>query len=74
VREAAVVGLTGQQHGVVLVDDRLTPLGPLINWQDRRAEEIRPQTGVTWLEEIRSRVGASPSSRAHGAIPTCAAR
>ncbi len=37
--ELAGLGITGQQHGVVLVDDRLTPLTPLINWQDRRGEQ-----------------------------------
>lgn len=31
------LGLTGQQHGMVMVDDRLEPLTPFINWQDRRA-------------------------------------
>lgn len=44
VREVAGIGLTGQQHGVVLTDDHLSLLGPLINWQDRRVEEVNPLT------------------------------
>lgn len=62
-REAAGIGLTGQQHGVVLVDDRSAPLGPLINWQDRRVEEINARTGAAWLEEIRSLVGSQARER-----------
>ena len=52
-REAAGIGLTGQQHGVVLVDEAFTPSCPLINWQDRRSEEVNPRSGKTWLEEVR---------------------
>lgn len=33
------LGITGQQHGVVLVDRQLRPLTPFINWQDRRGGE-----------------------------------
>ncbi|HVX10336.1 MAG TPA: FGGY family carbohydrate kinase [Pirellulales bacterium] len=64
VGEVAGIGLTGQQHGAVLIDDEFTPLGPLINWQDRRAEETKPHTGVIWLNEIRSRVGDEARERA----------
>jgi sugar (pentulose or hexulose) kinase len=30
------VGLTGQMHGVLLVDDQNKPVSPLITWQDQR--------------------------------------
>ncbi|MEW6072869.1 MAG: FGGY family carbohydrate kinase [Planctomycetota bacterium] len=30
------IGVTGQMHGVVLLDGRGDPLGPLVTWQDRR--------------------------------------
>lgn len=53
--EVAGLGLTGQQHGVVLVGERGTPVSPFINWQDRRVEEVQPGGGATWLAEIRSR-------------------
>jgi sugar (pentulose or hexulose) kinase len=62
-RDVAGLGLTGQQHGIVLLDDRFTPLGPFINWQDRRVEEINPSTGTTWLGEIRSRAGSQSRQR-----------
>jgi sugar (pentulose or hexulose) kinase len=42
-REFAGLGITGQQHGVVLVDAALTPLTPFINWQDKRAASLLPE-------------------------------
>ena len=63
VRHAAAIGLTGQQHGVVLVDEQLAPLEPFINWQDRRAEEINPASGRTWLEEARAAAGPAARER-----------
>src|SRR5262245_61023535 len=44
-RDLAGLGITGQQHGVVLVDPDLAPLTPLFNWQDRRGEQTYPGTG-----------------------------
>jgi sugar (pentulose or hexulose) kinase len=49
--------ITGQQHSVVLVDRTLQPLGPLVNWQDRRGEEPSPQTSKSWVALARERVG-----------------
>ena len=61
--EVAAIGITGQQHGTVLVDDRLQPLTPLINWQDRRGNELRPGTRETWVDWARQRVGESAIER-----------
>jgi sugar (pentulose or hexulose) kinase len=36
----AAIGLTGQMHGVVLVDSKGDPIGNLITWQDRRSAGI----------------------------------
>jgi sugar (pentulose or hexulose) kinase len=52
------LGITGQQHGMVLVDAALQPLTPLINWQDRRALDPIPHREVTWLEAARSAIGS----------------
>src|SRR5438552_4121959 len=38
VGELAGIGLTGQQHGVVIVGPGLEPRMPFVNWQDRRGE------------------------------------
>src|SRR4051812_20173069 len=37
----AGLGITGQQHGMLVVDG-VQPLTPFINWQDRRGEELYP--------------------------------
>jgi sugar (pentulose or hexulose) kinase len=58
------IGITGQQHGVVMVDDRLTPLTPLVNWQDRRGEEVIPGTNQTYAERAVQRVGPEAPRRA----------
>ena len=62
-RQAVALGLTGQQHGVVLVDERLDPLGPFINWQDRRTEAVNPASGQTWLHDIRQSAGTATRER-----------
>lgn len=50
------LGVTGQMHGVVLVDAAGTPLSPLITWQDGRGN--RPAaTGRTYAAELAQRLG-----------------
>lgn len=61
---AAGIGITGQQHGVVVVDGALTPLTPFINWQDRRAEEIDPATQKTYVRDALDRAGEDGPRRA----------
>jgi sugar (pentulose or hexulose) kinase len=61
--ELAGIGITGQQHGVVLVDRELAPLIPLINWQDRRAEQVNPRTGTTYVRDAANRLGPEAASR-----------
>ena len=57
------IGITGQQHGVVLIDSRGEPASPLINWQDRRALDAMPATSsptgreTTWLQAARDSIG-----------------
>ena len=53
----AGIGVTGQQHGMVLVGPDGTPISPLINWQDRRALDKIPGSDRTWLDETRSLLG-----------------
>lgn len=57
--ELAGLGVTGQQHGMVLVDLRKKPLTPFINWQDQRGNERCPISGEedrTWVQVARSRL------------------
>lgn len=48
------LGITGQMHGVVLIDESLQPLTNLITWQDKRSLELSAH-GRSWLEEFRGR-------------------
>ena len=57
VSDVAGIGVTGQQHGMVLVDAELRPVSPLINWQDRRALDRMPDSDLTWLEAARAAIG-----------------
>ncbi len=60
----AGLGITGQQHGMVIVDAALKPLTPFVNWQDRRAEQVGRRSGLTLTQEARRRVGPQAPHRA----------
>src|SRR5205085_10968841 len=62
--DLAGLGITGQQHGVVLVDAALVPRTPFINWQDRRAEQNDPREGRTYVQRARDLLGAEAPRRA----------
>src|SRR5439155_12008085 len=61
--ELAGIGLTGQQHGVVVVGPGLVPRTPFVNWQDRRGEEPFPGTAQTFTERARELAGAEAPRR-----------
>jgi sugar (pentulose or hexulose) kinase len=61
--QIAAIGITGQQHGVVLVDEALTPRTPFINWQDRRGEQLDHGSGSTYVARALELVGAEASRR-----------
>ncbi len=63
-RDLAGLGITGQQHGVVLVNDTLNPLTPLINWQDRRGEQIDPGSAKSYVQRANELAGAEAPRRA----------
>ena len=56
-REVAGIGITGQQHGCVVVDSESQPLTPLINWQDKRGHDFMPGTSRSYLDVARERLG-----------------
>src|SRR5438552_539166 len=63
-RDIAGLGITGQQHGGLLVDADLTPLSPLINWQDRRSQETMRGTTDTYLRRAQELAGSDAPNRA----------
>jgi sugar (pentulose or hexulose) kinase len=62
-RDVVGIGLTGQQHGVVIVDRDRKPLTPFIGWQDRRGDEPCPDTGLTWARRAAELAGAESRHR-----------
>ncbi len=54
--EVSGIGITGQQHGVVVVDADGIPITPLVNWEDRRGEDVFPGSDRTFLQEATARL------------------
>jgi len=57
------IGVSGQMHGVCLLDVDLKPTPPFIGWQDRRGEERIPDADETYLERIQRLAGDLPRAR-----------
>ena len=75
--EVAAVGLTGQMHGLVLLDEAGEVLRPSILWNDQRTgaqcDEIRAtgrQVGVDPADRATTRSPASPHRRFCGCART----
>ncbi len=51
------IAITGQMHGVVLLNDNLEPITPFYTWRDRRAEDCG------WLDTLSSRLPAAYNLR-----------
>ena len=56
-RELKGVGITGQMHGVVLLDKNLIPLTNLVTWQDKRCDALFPEKKYSYIEEMKKRMG-----------------
>ena len=55
--DVAGIGITGQQHGCVVVDSKSRPLTRLINWQDKRGHDLMPGMSRSYLDVARERLG-----------------
>jgi sugar (pentulose or hexulose) kinase len=64
VSDAVGIGITGQQHGTVLVDALHKPLTPFIGWQDRRGNELVPGTDETFTARALRLAGEDAPTRA----------
>lgn len=61
--EVAGMGITGQQHGVVVAGPDGESLTPFINWQDRRGEEATDGSAVSLVRRLQERAGADAAQR-----------
>lgn len=51
--EIAAIGISGQMHGTVLLDDRCQPVRPAVIWEDRRsAPQVRSLTELVGAKRI----------------------
>ena len=64
------LGVTGQMHGVVLLDRNREPLGPAITWQDRRLEDRLPGGEETYLERFSLLAGGPTAFERMGCNPS----
>lgn len=64
-RSANVVslGVTGQQHGMVLINSERRPVSPFINWQDQRGNDLIPGQEFSWVQAARERIGSDAVQR-----------
>jgi sedoheptulokinase len=62
----SAIGVTGQMHGILYVDEGGNPVSPLFTWQDQRGD--LPYTeGLTYAEHIR-RLTNYPVSTGYGMV------
>jgi sugar (pentulose or hexulose) kinase len=52
----AAIGVTGQMHGMMLVNEASDPIGPFIGWQDQRATDADPTSDGTVIGNLTSSV------------------
>jgi sugar (pentulose or hexulose) kinase len=51
------IGVTGQQHGMALLDKDLKPTGHAITWQDQRTQRAEPDGSRSWLHAFIEQAG-----------------
>ncbi len=56
ISQVDAIGVTGQMHGMVLLDGSNTPRSSFIGWQDQRCQEPMPG-GTTYIDEMLRRGG-----------------
>ncbi len=55
------IGITGQMHGILYLDEKNAPLSPLMIWQDERGNEIY-ENGETYAEYLTRVTGIKAAS------------
>lgn len=63
------LGVTGQQHGVALLNRSLEPIGNAITWQDQRTLLTMPGGASTWLQAFVEQAGGLQAFTSTGCEP-----
>lgn len=65
--EICCLGLTGQMHGILYLDDVGTPVSPLITWQDERGNQFVPDQTITYSQQL-SQMTHYPCATGFGSV------
>ena len=68
--DVLALGITGQQHGMALLDRNLQPLGNAITWQDQRTLLTKPGSTSTWLQAFVEQAGGLQAFANAGCEPS----
>lgn len=63
------IGITGQMHGMLLVDENKKPITNLITWEDKRCLSIIAGSNRTYLDEIKN-IFKNKQNKNNGCIPS----
>jgi sugar (pentulose or hexulose) kinase len=66
--DVTAIGVTGQQHGVALLDSHAGPSRTAITWQDQRTQAPMPG-GITYLQAFVERAGGPAAFERMGLTP-----
>ncbi len=67
--EVRGIGVTGQMHGVALLDRQARPLGPAVNWQDTRVLDTPADGGENLLQQFIRQAGGPAAFEPMGCLP-----
>jgi sedoheptulokinase len=68
-QEVRCIGVTGQQHGLALLDGLGRPVAPAITWQDQRGEELMPESDESYVRRLIALAGGPPAFERMGCLP-----
>lgn len=65
--DIACLGMTGQMHGILYLDEKGNPLSPLMTWQDERGNQLVPDGTETYAQRL-TRLTGYPCATGYGAV------
>ena len=55
--EIGGIGITGQMHGILYLDENGKAVSPLYTWEDRRGDEPKDGSGLSWAGYVAEKTG-----------------
>lgn len=63
--DTAVIGVTGQMHGIVYLNEKGVAVSSLYTWEDRRSSRQNPSSGKSYAEDVGVPVGYGHATHAY---------